>query len=107
MERLLLRRSSPTRCLVMSKFEPMNRRGRPRESQITSPRAAIQHNVALPPGVFLDETVSNSAAQARHNLALAYGVGLFAVFAFLAVATLTYLLLVEVVKRALFKRALA
>ena len=48
-------------------------------------RTAIQR-VALPPGVFLDETVSNSAAQARHNLALAYGLGLFAVFAFLAVA---------------------
>jgi Cu/Ag efflux pump CusA len=49
-------------------------------------RVAIQRNVALPPGVFLDETVSNSAAQARRNLALAYGLGLFAVFAFLAVA---------------------
>jgi Cu/Ag efflux pump CusA len=49
-------------------------------------RAAIQRTVALPPGVFLDETVSNSAAEARRNLAVAYGLGLFAVFAFLAVA---------------------
>jgi multidrug efflux pump subunit AcrB len=48
-------------------------------------RAAL-HKVALPPGVFLDVAVSNSAAEARHNLALAYGLGLFAVFAFLAVS---------------------
>jgi Cu/Ag efflux pump CusA len=40
----------------------------------------------LPPGVILDVTVSNSAAQARHNLAVAYGLGLFAVFALLCVA---------------------
>jgi Cu/Ag efflux pump CusA len=51
-----------------------------------SARVAIQRSVALPPGVFLDETVLNSAAQARHNLAIAYCLGLFAVFAFLAVA---------------------
>jgi Cu/Ag efflux pump CusA len=49
-------------------------------------RATIRQKVTLPLGVFLDETVSNSAAEARHNLALAYGFGLFAVFAFLAVA---------------------
>jgi len=48
-------------------------------------RTAIQQKVALPPGVFLDQTVSNSAAEARQNLAFAYGLGLFAVFAFLAV----------------------
>ena len=48
-------------------------------------RAAIQRKVALPPGVFLDETVSNSAAEARQNLAVAYGLGLFLVLAFLAV----------------------
>jgi Cu/Ag efflux pump CusA len=48
--------------------------------------SAALHKLALPPGVFLDVTVSNSAAQARHNLAVAYGLGLFAVFAFLTVA---------------------
>jgi HME family heavy-metal exporter len=71
--------------------------GAPRETVTVSPaggdidRFADQarttlRKLALPRGVFLDISVSNSAAEARHNLALAYGLGLFAVFAFLAVA---------------------
>jgi Cu/Ag efflux pump CusA len=70
--------------------------GAPRETVTASPAGDIDRfadqarttlrKVALPPGVFLDISVSNSAAQARHNLALAYGLGLFAVFALLAVA---------------------
>jgi Cu/Ag efflux pump CusA len=49
-------------------------------------RAAIQHQVALPAGVFLDFQTVNSAAAAGRDLALAYALGLFAVFAFLTLA---------------------
>ncbi|HEX3919911.1 MAG TPA: efflux RND transporter permease subunit [Caulobacteraceae bacterium] len=52
----------------------------------TEARAAIQHRVTLPAGVFLDVQTVNSAAEAGRDLALAYALGLFAVFAFLTLA---------------------
>jgi CzcA family heavy metal efflux pump len=49
-------------------------------------RAAIQRKVTLPPGVFLDFQVVNSAAKAIRNLAWAFALGLFGVVAFLSLA---------------------
>jgi Cu/Ag efflux pump CusA len=61
----------------------------PRSSSVdrfaAAARAAVGH-VALPPGVFLDYQVANSAADATHNLAWAYALGVFALFAFLTIA---------------------
>lgn len=49
-------------------------------------RAAVRDHVAMPPNVFVGYQVVNSAAEATRNLAGAYGLGLFAVFAFLTIA---------------------
>jgi Cu/Ag efflux pump CusA len=47
-------------------------------------RTVIDAEVKTPPGVFVTYELANSAAQMRHHLALAYTLGLFGVFAFLA-----------------------
>ena len=49
-------------------------------------RAAIQRQVTLPPGMFLDYRVTNSAAEATRHLIWAYGLGLFGIAAFLTLA---------------------
>jgi CzcA family heavy metal efflux pump len=51
----------------------------------TAARAEIARKLTLPPGVFLDFSVSNSSAQTNRNLAAAYGLGLFVIFAFLSI----------------------
>jgi Cu/Ag efflux pump CusA len=56
------------------------------DSFAAAARAAVQNHAALPPSVFVGYQVVNSAAEATRNLAWAYGLGIFAVFAFLTIA---------------------
>ena len=48
-------------------------------------RNAIENGVKMPQGVFMTYNVTNSAADTRHHLALAYALGIFGVFAFLTI----------------------